>query len=529
MREISLAVSPKASAEKQIWELASILFDELDSDAYGTIPQDESASYEFRLRKDKLSTFWASLCANAAEEAVKSAPSAEERAIGFLSANQMTMACQALIEGRDFRLATLVAQLPADEAMCDIMTQQVGAWRELKVLSEITDPIRTLYSFCAGNVSICEGYKAEKVELEDKAKTFAISNRFDLDWRRAFGLRLWYGTRAEEPVEIAVQKFYSDIQNDEPKKPVPLLAVRSSVIPWQNDNPSKHEDILWGLLKLYATSKGVLSISSIAAMVMPNNMGANSMDFRLSFQLYQALCLRFPQAHDVSEADQLTWDFATQLESAGEWLWATFALLHLSGRDNRQKALQELLARHAAKLPSDETAAHFQTLHEEFKIPSSWIWQAKALHARSVLQDHPREVRFLIQATDWEEAHNVLCGIVGPRAVIEQDWETLRELLKGFQAGKENIEQWQTGGGVYEDYMALVNGVEDAEKTQVVRRLLDALPAVVYERTGKPGFEERVAIRDMAGELGKLVLKGQVKVWFLFLGGGADCSSAKGI
>ncbi|KAL9036045.1 MAG: hypothetical protein Q9214_006308 [Letrouitia sp. 1 TL-2023] len=233
------------------------------------------------------------------------------------------------------------------------------------------------------------------------------------------------------------------------------------------------------------------------------------MDFRLSFQLYQALCLRFPQAHDVLKADQLTWDFATQLESAGEWLWATFALLHLSDRDKRQKALQELLARHAAKILPDETAAHFKTLREEFKIPSSWIWQAKALHARSVLQDHSREVQFLIQATDWEEAHNVLCGIVGPKAVIEQDWETLRELLKGFQAGKENIEQWQTGGEVYEDYMALVNGVEDAEKTQAIRRLLDALPAIVHERVGKLGFEEGVAIKDMAGEVGKLILKGQ--------------------
>ncbi|KAL9614351.1 MAG: hypothetical protein Q9167_001154 [Letrouitia subvulpina] len=512
MKDVSLAVSPNASAEKLIWELASILFDDLNSDAYGTIPQGERASYEFRIRKDNLSTFWASLCTNASEEAVKSAPSAEERAIGFLSANQMTMACQALIEGRDFRLATLIAQLPADEVMCDIMTQQIGAWRELKVLSEITDPIRTLYSFCAGNVSICEGYKAEKVELEDKAKTFAISSRFDLDWRRAFGLRLWYGTRAEEPVESAVQKFYNDIQNDEPKKPVPLFTISKSAIPWQNDDPSKHQDILWGLLKLYAASKGVLGLGSIAAMVMPNNMGANSMDFRLSFQLYQALCLRFPQAHDVLKADQLTWDFATQLESAGEWLWASFALLHLSDRDKRQKALYELLARHAAKIwPDDETVAPFKTLREEFKIPSSWIWQAKALHARSVLQDHSREVLCLIQATDWEEAHNVLCGIVGPKAVIEQNWETLRELLKGFRAGKENIEQWQTGGGVYEDYMALVNGVEGAEKTQVVRRLLDALPAVVYERDGKLGFEEGVAIKDMAGEVAKLVLKGQVK------------------
>ncbi|KAL8967490.1 MAG: hypothetical protein Q9183_002897, partial [Haloplaca sp. 2 TL-2023] len=75
--------------EKSVWDLASVLFDELDPGAFGTIPAGEQRAYEFRVRKDLLSGLWSKVCVEAAQKAVSAATSAEERAIGYLSANAL--------------------------------------------------------------------------------------------------------------------------------------------------------------------------------------------------------------------------------------------------------------------------------------------------------------------------------------------------------------------------------------------------------------------------------------------------------
>jgi len=58
--------------------------------------------------------------------------------------------------------------------------------------------------------------------LEDRASTFSMSERFDLDWFQAFGLRLWYSIADDEPIEDAVFKFHHDlIHENEPAFPTP--------------------------------------------------------------------------------------------------------------------------------------------------------------------------------------------------------------------------------------------------------------------------------------------------------------------
>ncbi len=380
------------------------------------------------------------------------------------------------------------------------------------MLSEMTEPIRALYELLAGNACVCEGKKGA---LEDRASTFVISERFDLDWKRAFGLRLWYAIRAEEPIEVAVQKFISDLGQHERKKPLPWFLEESLGQDQARDTEGGREDLLWGLLKLYAKSKGSSGPIKLADVIMPQNASRNPIDSRLSFQLYHALRTRFSNDRSGIEvssesADQLAWDFADQLDAAGEWTWSAFVLLHLSNGEQRQRGLQSLLAHHASAI-GDPASEVFKTFVEEFKIPESWIWEAKALHARSVTQDHVKEVEFLVRAKDWEEAHKTLCRIVAPRAIIEQDYATLQELLVGFE-GKQFVQDWGLGGQVYADFVQLVQGGNAPGKSDIIRRLLGALPAMVKERPGKLGFVEMVAVQEMSGVVGKAVLEGKEKV-----------------
>ncbi|KAL8803713.1 MAG: hypothetical protein Q9200_006101, partial [Gallowayella weberi] len=398
------------------------------------------------------------MCAEDAHQAVAIAPSAEERAFAHLTANDLVKACEVFLEAKDFRLATLIAQLPADQVMGEDMASQISEWRDLCVLSEVTEPVRALYELCAGNVCVCEGKKGS---VEDQAKTFIMSQRFRLDWKRAFGLRLWYATKSEESIEAAIKQYHDQIQSDEPVKPIPSFADAAL----DDDDGASREDVHWGLLKLYAASKDALPSQPLADIIMRRNVTSNAMDSRFSFQLYHALSHLFPTSTDQTKADHLSHDFATQLEAQGEWLWSIFVLLHLSNSAQRRKAIQETLGRHAGSIPPDQTAFPFSHLTADFHIPSRWIWEAKALEARSIAQDHALEITYLQHATNWTEAHETFIRTVAPACVIGQDFTTLARLLKGFDDGADTIgeEAWQYGGEIYADYLALMAAMRDLE------------------------------------------------------------------
>ncbi|KAL8736465.1 MAG: hypothetical protein Q9166_000257 [cf. Caloplaca sp. 2 TL-2023] len=493
-KELASTVESSSRIEKSVWDLASILFDELNSVDFGSA---QAPKYEYRVRKDLLSDFWSSICTEKAQKAVTSATSAEERAIAHLTANDIVKACEVLVEAKDFRLATLIAQLPADQIMAEDMASQIKEWRDLCVLSEMTEPVRALYELCSGDVCICEGTKGP---IEDQARTFVISQRFGLDWKRAFGLRLWYATRTEESIEAAVKLYHDNINNDEPAKPLPDFVEGTS----EHDNEG--EDIHWGLLKLFAASKDAIPSPPLADIVMPRNLADNPVDSRFSFQLYNALSHLFPHSTDQTKVDHLSFDFASQLESQGEWLWSIFVLLHLSDPDQRQKVIQNILGHHAVDITPDDTAFPFSYLVSDFKIPARWVWEAKALEARSVAQNYANEITYLQNANNWTEAHQTLCRVVGPQCVIEQDYETLGKLLKGFDEGVERIaEAWQYGGEVYEDYLDVIEGKTTKEQLD---RMLDTLAHLLQSRKGKFGFEEGIAIGEIAGEVADAVAKG---------------------
>ncbi|KAL8690487.1 MAG: hypothetical protein Q9218_004077 [Villophora microphyllina] len=527
LKSLEQIVDMDSRIERSVWRLASVLFDDLDPSAFGTIPASEKSSFEYRVRKDLLSDFWGLQCFQMGVNAATSAPSAEERALDYLSANALVKACTALVEAKDFRLATLVSQLPADDVMAQDIAEQIKEWGKLRALSEFSEPIRALYEICAGNVCVCEGKKG--VPLEDQVKPFVISERFGLDWQRAFGLRLWYGIRAEDPIQEAIKLFYNDMnEGNEPVKPLPLFASGTS--DEEEEGEVQPEDIHWGLLKLFAASKHAIPNQSLLDIISPNNTVGNPLDFRLSFQLYHVLTPYLPfsftstnnNSNPQQKADQLALSFATQLESQGEWLWSIFILLHISSPAARKTAVQNTLARHAPAIPTnaeEDPDNFFSALTSEFKIPSIWIWEAKALEARSIHQDFAQEIKFLQKAGDWSTAHETLVRVVGPQCVIEEDWGTLTQILGGFgsgegaegadgaeeekEKGKDVVgEVWYLGGGIYQDHLDVVEGVFDK---RTLERQLEALPQLVHERGGKMGFEEGVAVREIAGLVAETV------------------------
>ncbi|TAQ84776.1 hypothetical protein B7494_g6901 [Chlorociboria aeruginascens] len=491
--------SPSAIHEKLVWELASILFDEID------IPKelDQIPTAEERVRKDNLSAFWQKLVDQASSQHVAMARSNEEKAIASLTGHKVADACGHLLNGKDFHLATLVALIGSKESMKKDIRKQINQWQESLILSEFSQPVRTIYEILAGNVSVCDGLKGPP---EDRIESFIISKRFGLDWRQAFGLRLWYAISATEEIGAAVDKFSVDIQQDkETAKPQAWYVEQQIPTLWKDDDIEKREDLLWGLLKVYAFRD-----ADLESTLRPENSQLSPLDVRLSWQLGRALTScgdGVGYLTDADEkADQATLSFASQLTNEGKWLDAVFVLLHLSAAASRATSVQSHLARYAGLIGSEDSES-FTTLTQNLMIPATWVWEAKALYMRSVKKDPNEEVECLIKACSFEEAHRTFVKEVAPKTIIERDYVTLRTLLDGLRGKESLIPEWHLGGEIYLDFLSLLDYQKKAREVdmKVLERLLAALPAVV-EDSRNPVFLERVATEIISGVVAKFVV-----------------------
>jgi len=477
--------------EKQMWELASLLFDK--------VPENQDVDQDMA-RKEMVSEFWQKLVTSSALERVENVKGAEEKAIAYLSCYKLWDASEALLNGKDFRLAIMISQIGGDEDSKPRMAQQIEEWRRSNVISEMSLPIRALYELLAGNTCVSEGKAG--AGTENQAETFHIGTRFNLDWRRIFGLKLWYGSATMDALPEAIAAYLDDLTSSRERvKPLPPF-VRQHETEACND---ERQDILWGLLKLFGEKSDKGSIADLGEILYSKNLSANPIDARLPFQLYQLLRARSiadfnPNDRD-HKADLLATDYAFQLSSSAEtsptaFCDAVFITLHLTSAPARRAAITALLNRHAGFIgESPSTCDTFRTLEEDLKIPSSWIWNAKALYSKAVLGDQATEVRCLLRAGEMLEAHETLRKVVAPQAVIEEDLEGLRSLLTAFEEVRATaVEGWQQGGGVYSDFAKLDVAKGKEEKETLMSRLEAVLPGMMKAGT----LVERAAVREMA-------------------------------
>ncbi|KYK55162.1 Nuclear protein 96 [Drechmeria coniospora] len=475
--------------EKRVWELASILFDAGREDELG--------------RKARLSQFWTELVESASSTNIGLAGTSEEKAVACLAGHRITEACKHLLDGKNFRLGTLVPLIGTSDAAKEEMKEQLKAWHDAKMLSEFSESIRTIYELLSGNVCVCDGMKG--VPVEDRMESFVISKKFGLDWRQSFGMRLWYAIAHRDSVAAAVSMFGEDIAQDKEGLPRPWYTEQGIVPLWNDGEAEQREDLLWGLLKLYADDK-----ADLEAVLRPENSRLSPLDARLSWQLGVALVstgnVSFgPEGAD--KADAATLAYAAQLTYTGDWLEAIFVLLHLRDASSRTRTIQEHLCRHAG-LIGPESGPTFSMLIERFRIPATWLWEALALYMRSVKKDASAEVHCLLQAGSFVEAHRVLVHKVAPQAIIERDYATLSALLSQFEGRQGTIAEWALGGEMYSMFLHLLQHRSRGENAPsgLLERLLAGLNAM-NERMGDSEITRYAAVSEMADETAKEILK----------------------
>lgn len=486
------ANDPGTRHEKLVWDLTSILFDDDPKDS------EQPESHE---RKSQLSRFWRDLVADASSRSTGLAKSNEEKAVASLAGHRVQDACNYLTQGKNYHLATLVALIGTDGASKKIMKDQLAEWHNSNFLSEFTPAIRAIYEMLSGNVCVCEGKKG--VPVEDRLDSFVISNKFQLNWKQAFGIRLWYGISPKEDISAAVSLFKSDIDQEREESPPTWFAEENIKPLWEDPHPERREDLLWGLLKLYADDG-----SSLEEITRPENSQLSPVDFRLSWQLEQALTSTNKASYGAQaakSADAITFSFASQLVSEGNWLEATFVLLHVTNPKAREQAIRDHLCRHAS-LMGTETGDNVVTLTQTFKIPAAWIWEAQALYMRSVENDATAEVQCLIRAGAYPEAHRRLVEQVAPQAIIERDYQCLSDILSKFEGKEDLVADWPRGGEVYQDFLTLKQQLSrrEAPPTQLLRKLIGGLPSL-QDNPKTSSTYNTAAVTEMSGTVARAI------------------------
>jgi nuclear pore complex protein Nup98-Nup96 len=468
--------------EDSIWKLCSILFDPLDvacPDYMQGIPADKIDNFADRMRLDALAAFWSRLVAPYVQDGLRRARTTEEKVIHYLTKNDIVAACEALMDAKDFKLATLVAQLPASERSRAMMKDQINAWRNRNDWSEMSDPVRALYTILAGEVSVVEG----KVDApENRVADFTISERFELSWQQSFALKLFY--RGHETIKDVIEDYEAAAKaGRETKKPATT---------WANGKVTS--DVLFELLSLSAKTKP-------KAVFDPLTVSGSAVNSRLAWQLSSLLNKRQICTTAQEQLDQLSYGFAMELENAGDIVNSVWALLHIVDAGARTKAVQASLRRFGGKISTpglDVENTTFQQLTQENRIPAAYLWTAKALYANAGLRNPALQTDWLLKAGDIDAAHEVLCTTLGPQAVIQQDYAVLSHVLSVFP--RRLPDGWQCGGQVYLDFVRLVHARTkqrlSPEDEGAMKRLRRGL-AEMEEDPARQSQVERVAVIEM--------------------------------
>ncbi|EFX03785.1 nucleoporin nup189 [Grosmannia clavigera kw1407] len=533
-----LLAKQQGSYEQSVWELASVLFDPVD----GLL----DTADETRARKENLSRFWAQLVQDATTKSLEQAQSLEEKAVVYLAGRKVPEACRALVDSKNFKAATLTSLIGTSNAFRKDMREQMEDWQQGDVLAEFSVPIRSLYSLLAGNVSVCEGKKGGGVE--NRVNSVVLSEWFGLDWKQAFGLRLWYGIAAGEGIETAVAKFVEDLEQGRVPQPRPWYANQRDVpVTWAVPVSAVREDLLFGLLKVAAGH------ARLEDVLEPESSQASPLRFRLCWQINQALSAAGNIADSAklspAKADMLTSQYAAEVvysdsREVGDngWIHAVWVLMHLSDPTSRVQAIQDVLGRHAGRLFEGNRSGQpagtslYERLVDDLKMPAAWVWQASALYWRYEQKQPALEAECLLHALAFADAHSIFVKELAPKAIVERNYGEIAQILSKLQPHRHQISGWALGGEVYSRFLDLLtlqrNGtLEDrdnesssnsttrrtrgqqqqaragAEQASVqlsgaVEALVSSLPAM-YENAGDDRPTEVAAITEMADVVAK--------------------------
>ena len=284
--------------------------------------------------------------------------SSAQRVFTRLTGHQVEEAVEDAIADGNVRLAMLLSQAGADGGFRADVEDQLTIWHTEGVDQFVDEAYRKCYAVLAG---VTDVWKAPRKSAGH------VNLVKDLDWKRAFGLALWYGEGSEggDGYERALEQYERSMSQNGAPMPCPWYkedSTSASGLKWTPSTSSSlstltasdsfhfdspdEADALFELLRLSTAAV------PLERAIYPRAFGPSPLDFRMPWHLY-VLLSRAMRLKDFSDrqcafgsmeldqdvdghsvtAGNVTCAYATQLEALGQVQEAAFVLLHLEGSD----------------------------------------------------------------------------------------------------------------------------------------------------------------------------------------------------
>lgn len=151
-------------------------------------------------------------------------------------------------------LSLLISQLSLTNRTKSFLQEQIESWYTSMTANHISEDMKSIYLLLSG------------IPVKDEINIFK-----NVDWKRAFGMHLWYVCPAGAPVEVAIE-LYKEAFENKGYAELPNPPYRSS---FEEDNVF---DVVYHVLMLYKTR-----VHRLSSVLNPATHTDDPLDYRLRY------------------------------------------------------------------------------------------------------------------------------------------------------------------------------------------------------------------------------------------------------
>ncbi|KAL4230158.1 Nuclear pore complex protein Nup98-Nup96 [Mactra antiquata] len=366
--------------------------------------------------------------------------------LSSLTGHQISLACEYAQKSGDHRLALLLSQAVSAYIPRQIISGYIDEMMELNVENFFHETRLKIYGLLAGKLVL-------------SSSSVSVNACDGVDWKRAVGLHLWFGCKADSPIQEAIEMYdrsYHGTMDYEQYCCAPLPPYLE-----QNTNlesiDDKVKDTCYHILCLYCQR-----CHQLEQILNPTTSTISHLDYRMSWHLSQVLqSLSYNHLSAYHKAS-LHINFAFHLESLDLWEWAVFVVLHIENPISREAAVRSLLNRHAQLSTSEDYLEKEALLINKLLVPKPWIHTAKALRA-NYEGNHKEEAYHLLKAGKWNKSHDVIMKHIASDAIIHEQYDYLLDFLEQLAVQNRclSIIDWEIAGRIYLQYINICNRMKE--------------------------------------------------------------------
>lgn len=421
-----LMINDKTNEEEDhILQLGSALFDEhkiTDYTEFKNVDQSDKRliNHLENLQQRKIFGQWLRKYNKPVIDKLSTELDTIERIFMMVCGGELKDAISLALESNNAHLSVLLTLIDSnDEAVKTTALNQLQYWKDTSAVNLIPEPIVKIYKLLAGDF------------------TDALVG---LPWNVVLAARLYYGDNT-----IQLHELFHDFQDG-----------------------VKDEGPVYDILTLFN------QLHSKSAEEALGNIKESHLNIKLKWFFNKILT----KVDMDGTNDELSLNFGRFLESIGLWKEALFVYSHITGDEENERIIRNLVISNISQIKSSTDEEDFIT--KVLCVPQSLIYEAVGIQEHT-LGNYWQECEALVTAKLWEKAHYCIVKELGPTSVISNESTSknrLLELISQFPESGRIIPQWDQGAGVYENYIKLIDQTDEptSDMVTLIHFLLSNLP-----------------------------------------------------